>query len=134
MQVILEEFWARKEVVTQQNGYHVPQFRSACRTTQVVLPYPTLFNMSVDKVVSHWMSITVEYDAVIRNGLGHALGRRMGFFYVEDGRIGFCDPEWIHGDLNIITGQSCQIVLVDNVAKSKTMTCYPVNICSVMSE
>ena len=56
---ILTDFWSRQEVFTQKNGYHVPQFRSTCSTTQGLLTSLTLFNMAVDSVVRHWLYMTV---------------------------------------------------------------------------
>ena len=56
----MEDFWAWQEVVTQQNGYHGPQFRATRRTTQEGATLLTLFNMVVDNVVPNWLSMKVE--------------------------------------------------------------------------
>ena len=88
---ILAEFWARQEVVTRKNGDHGPQFRSTCGTTQGGLTYSTLFNVAVDNMVQNWMSVTVEEDAVIHNGLRRAVGKIMGVFYTDNGLIGSQD-------------------------------------------
>ena len=45
---IMEEFWVRQEVFTQQNVCHGYQFRATCGTTQEGLTPPTLFNVVVD--------------------------------------------------------------------------------------
>ena len=74
MRDILEEFWARQEVVTQQNSCHGPQFRANHRNTQGGLTLTKLFNMAFESVVQHWLYMTVEDDAVIQNGLGHVVG------------------------------------------------------------
>ena len=47
MRVILAELWARQEVVTRKNGYHIHQFRATHRTTQGCLTYLKLFNVVV---------------------------------------------------------------------------------------
>ena len=59
---LLEEFWSRQEVFTRQNGFHVPQLRLRVTRgmTHKGLASPTLFNVTVDSVVCHWMSLTVE--------------------------------------------------------------------------
>ena len=85
MQGILAEFWSRGEVVTFQNGFHGPQFLLTQETTQGVLVSPTLFNVVVDKVVQHWLSITVEEEPAVHDGLEMALGRSLGVFCADDG-------------------------------------------------
>ena len=49
---------------------------------------PTLSNVEVDNMVQNWMSMTVEDDTGINDGMGHAVGRIMRVFYVYDGIIG----------------------------------------------
>ena len=60
LQGLLVKFWSIQEVFTCQNGFHGPQFRATRGTTQGGIDLPTLFNLSVDSVVHHWMSLTVE--------------------------------------------------------------------------
>ena len=76
-QGILTEFWVQQEVVTRKNGYHGPQFRSTRGTTQGVLTFTTLFNVVVKNVARHCLSMTVDYNTVIHNGMGHSVGRSM---------------------------------------------------------
>ena len=61
-------------MVTRKNGYNVPQFRSTRRTKQEGLISATKFNVAVDNVVHHWLSMIVEDGAVIHNGMGHVVG------------------------------------------------------------
>ena len=79
---------------------------------------PTLLNVTVDSVVRHWISLMVEDEAVIQEGLGHAVGQKLRVFYVYDGILGSRDPEWIQGSLNVLVrlfwlyqvgGQSCEL-------------------------
>ena len=90
--------------------------------------------MVVENVVWHWMYMIVEYDKVINDGLGHAAGRSMGVFYVEDGFIVYQEPEWLQGDLNIIIELFQHIGLMVSAAKSKIIMCQPGIIRSGMSE
>ena len=48
--------------------------------------------MGVDNVVHHWLFMTVEDGMVILYDLGHAVGRTMRVFYVDDGIIGSQEP------------------------------------------
>ena len=123
MQGLLEEFWENQELVTRQNGYHEPHFRATCVMTQRDIASPTLLNVAATSVVRHWTSMTVEDEAFIQSGLGHAFGRRLGIFYAYDGVMGSQDPEWLQGALNILIRLLLRIGLAANVAKSKTMTC-----------
>ena len=86
---------------------------------------PTLLNVTVDSVVRHWISLMVEDEAVIQEGLGHAVGQKLRVFYVYDGILGSRDPEWIQGSLNVLVGMFQGIGLVANIAKLKTMACHP---------
>ena len=95
MRGILAELWVQQEVVTRGNWYHGPQFRATRGTTQGGLKLLTLFNVVVDNVVRHWLSMTVEDDTVIHDGMVHAVGWSMGVFYGDDGPIGLRYPEWL---------------------------------------
>ena len=70
----------------------------------------------------------VEDDAVINDGLGHAVGRSIGVLSVEDRFIESQDLECLQRSLNLLIGLFLQIGLMVNVVKSKTMTCKPDNI------
>ena len=102
MRGILAEFWLQKEMVNQQNGYHEPQFKANRGTTKGGLVLSTLFNVAVERVVCHCLSMTVDYYVVIHNGLGHEVGRKLGVLYTDNCLLGSQDMEWLQGDLNVI--------------------------------
>ena len=58
----------------------------------------------------------------------------MGVFYTDYGLIVSRAPEWIQGAVNVLIGLFRRVVLMDNVAKSKTMYFHPGEICTGMSE
>ena len=79
MRLILAEFWENQEVVTSKNSYHGTQFRATRGTTQGGIVLPTLFNVTFDILVRHWLSLTVEeYSLVV--------------FYADDVLLGSWDP------------------------------------------
>ena len=121
-------------MVTRQNGYHGTKYRATRRTSQEGLTSPTMFNVVVEHVVPYCLSMTLEEDTVVHDGLGHAVWRIIVVFYAENGIIGSWFLEWIQGSLNIFIGLFCQIGLVDNFVDSKTMTCQLGSIWSVISE
>ena len=90
--------------------------------------------MAVDSVVCHWLLLKVEYDSSIHDGLGTVVGRCMGLLYADNGTIGSRDPEWIQGVTNVLMGIFRRVILMDNVVKSKTITCHIETICTWMSE
>ena len=48
--------------------------------------------------------------------------------------MGSRDTEWIQGALNVLINIFCQYGLVENLAKSKAMTCQPGTLRHRMSE
>ena len=66
---LLEVLWYKKEVFTHQNGHHGPHFRSTRGTTQGGLISPTLFDFIVDNVVCNWLTLMVEDQLVMHEGL-----------------------------------------------------------------
>ena len=88
---ILEVFWDQQEVVTHQNGYHVPHFKENWGTTQGGLISPTLFNLIVNNTVKNWLSMTVEYQLVAYKRLGLDVGRCMGLLYADNIVLGSRD-------------------------------------------
>ena len=64
MDELLATFWVHQEVVTRQNGYHGPNFKSAQGMTQGGLISLTLFNVVVYNVVRTWLTLNVEYHTV----------------------------------------------------------------------
>ena len=73
----------------------------------------------------HWLSMKVKDGVSINEGLGHAVGRSMGFFYAGNGLIGSWEPEWQQGSLNVIIGLFHEIGLKANINKPKTFICHP---------
>ena len=57
-----------------------------------------------------------------------------GVFYFDDGLIELRDTEWTQGGINVLIGIFRRGGLMDNIAKSKTMTCHPGEIISEILE
>ena len=64
----------------------------------------TLFNVEVDSVARYWISLIVEDESSIHDGLRMAVGRIMGMFNANDGIIGLRYPEWLQRTINILIG------------------------------
>ena len=78
---------------------------------------PTIFNVAIDSVVCHWLSLTGEEKAVMQDGLGHAVGQSLGVLYKYDGLLGSRDLEWIQGSLYVLIGWFLRIGLAENDAR-----------------
>ena len=85
-------------------------------------------------MVWHWLSMTLEDVAVIHDGLVHAVGRSLEVFYADNGLIESRYPKWLQGGLSVLTGPFLRIGLIENIARSKKMTCHPGAIWLGMSE
>ena len=90
--------------------------------------------MAVDNVVWNCLSMTVEDDTIILDGMVHAVGRSMGVFYADDGLIGSRDPKCIQGSLNLLIGMFHWIGLIAKIDKSKMMVCQLGKIRLIISE
>ena len=53
---------------------------------------PTLSNMVFENMMRNWLTMMAEEKIVAHDGLGLAVGRYMGIFYVADGLVGSQDP------------------------------------------
>ena len=52
--------------------YHVTHFKGFCGVTQGDCIYPTIFNITVDNVMCHWVTVMAEEEAV-PEGLGWSI-------------------------------------------------------------
>ena len=68
------------------------------------LALPTIFNVTVNSAVLHWLLLMLKDEAVIRDGLGHAVGRILGVLYADYGLLVSLNPEWLHGSLKFLIG------------------------------
>ena len=71
---LLQKYWSRLTMVSKSVGYHGPPFKYFRRMTQVNLLSPTIFNVIVDSVVQHWVTVVAE-GGVGSEGLRHSIQR-----------------------------------------------------------
>ena len=64
--------------------------------TQGDLLLPTIFNVVVESVVRHWISL-VAGGAEGHDGWGRDVRHRANFFHVDDGLVASTDPVWMQG-------------------------------------
>ena len=55
----------------------------------------------MDNVILTWLATTSEDQNVPHDVMVDAIGRCMGFFYIDDGMVGYRDTEWIQHSIKI---------------------------------
>ena len=81
---LLAVLWDQQEVVTHQNGYHGPHFKSTWWKTEGRLIFPTLFNFIVNNVVRKLLAMTVEDQLIEYERLVIVVGRCLGLFHEDN--------------------------------------------------
>ena len=81
-------------MVARAGDYYGAAFKIDCGVTQVDLLSPTIFNMVVSVVVSHWVTVMLEglEEQVERGQEGKY---HNAIFYAGDGMVAFSDPRCI---------------------------------------
>ena len=85
---------------------------------------PTIFNVVVDTVVSHWVTLVVE-DAEKRGERGKEGRHQAALFYADDSMVAPFDPRWIQWAFNALVGLFECVGLHTNVGKTVSMKYRP---------
>ena len=121
---LLQIYWMRLTRVAREGGYYGTIFKGARGVTQGDPLSPTIFNMVVDAVVKHW--VTVVIAGVEERGERGKEGRHQASqFYSYDGIVASYDPLWIQGAFNTLVSLFDRVGLRTNVGKIVGMVCRP---------
>ena len=85
-------------MVARAGGYYGTGFKGARGVTQGDPLSPTIFNVVVDSVVRHWVTLAVE-DAEKRGERGKEGSHQASLFYADDGMVALYDPAGYNGHL-----------------------------------
>jgi len=85
---------------------------------------PLIFNIVVDSVVGHWMTIMVD-DGGASAMTGLAVEELLLPFCADDGMIASKDPAWLQEALTVLVALFRRAGLEINVKKTKVMMCHP---------
>ena len=85
---------------------------------------PTIFNVVVDAVVRHWVTLTVE-EAETQGERGWEGRHQDALFYADDGMVASPDPRWLQWAFNTLVRLFDRVGLHTNVGKTFSMTCRP---------
>ena len=94
---------------------------------------PTIFNVVVDVVVRHWVTVMVEgvEEWVER---GKKVRHHNVLFYAYNGLVASLDPRWIQGAFSTLVGLFDKVVLRNNSWKTVGMVCRPCQAAGTQSE
>ena len=111
-------------MVARTSGYYETAFKGARGVAQGHPLSPTIFNVVVDAVVRHWVTVMVG-GAEERGVHGQEGWHQVSLFYTDDGMVALSDPCWIQGAYNTLVGLFGRVCLRNNVGKTVIMVCRP---------
>ena len=82
---------------------------------------PTIFNVVVDAVVRHWVTLEVE-EAEKMGERGKECRHQAALFYADDGIVASSDPCCLQWAFNALVGLFERVGLRNNVGKTVSMT------------
>ena len=85
---------------------------------------PTLFNVVVDAVIRHWVTVVAEIEAGTEV-LGLLIQYFVPYFYSDNGLAASTQPERLQRVFTVLIGLFCQFGLRTNTRKTVSMACQP---------
>ena len=113
-------------MVARAGGYYGKGFQGGRFVTQGDPLSPTIFNVVVDAVVRHWVTIAVT-EAETRREQGREGRHQVALFYADDGMLASSDPQWLQWAFTQIIGLFDRVGFNTNSGKMVSMTCRPCN-------
>ena len=120
-------------MVARAGVYCGTAFQGVRGATQGKPLSPTIFNVVVDAVVSHWVTGVIA-DAEERGEMGKEDRHQTALFYADDGMVASSDPRWIQGVFNTLVGLFDRVGLQKNVRKTVVMVRHPCQAAGNLSE
>jgi len=116
--------WDKMQVIPKQADFFgMPFCQDSGQITGSVLG-PLIFDVVVDSVVRHWMTIVVE-DGGTSAMTGLAVKELLLPFCADDGMIASRDPAWLQEALTVLVALFRRAGLEIHVKKTKVMICHP---------
>ena len=111
-------------VVARAGGYYGAAFKGARGVTQGYPLSPTIFNVVVDSMMRHWVTVVVE-GAEEWGKCGQEGRHNNDLFYADDGMVASLDPQWLQGAFITLIGLFGRVVLRTNSGKTVSMVYRP---------
>jgi hypothetical protein len=122
---LIRRNWKAQKLVPRQSGFHGPVVTPGSGNTQGGIFSPVAFNIQVDNVVRHWLSLVLDDKGTVTDGLGFSVEQIMALFYADDGCLSTIDHEWLQKALEILTELFRRIGLETNTQKTVLMISNP---------
>ena len=81
---------------------------------------PTILNVVVDSVVSHWVMVMVE-GTEAQGERGQEGRHQNSLLYADNGMVASLDPQWLQGAFSTLVGLFDRVGLCNNVRKTVGM-------------
>ena len=85
---------------------------------------PTIFNVVVDAVVQHWVTVVIA-ESEAQGELGQEERHQAALFYADDSMVDSSDPVCLQGAFNSLVGLFDRVGLQTNVGKTVGMVFHP---------
>ena len=110
-------------MIERVGGYYGTTFQGARGVTQGYPLSSTIFNVVVNAVVIHWVTVMVEVTEE-REEHGQKGRHQAAPFYADDVMVTLSDPRWLQGAFNTLVGLFDRVGLHNNVGNTVDMVCH----------
>ena len=100
---LLREYWNKSTMVARAGGYYGTSFKGGRGVTQGNPLSPIIFNVVVDAMVRHWVTLEVR-EAETRGERGRDGRHQAALFYADDGMVALSDPQWLQWEFTKLVG------------------------------
>ena len=130
---ILQAYWEKTTMVARAVGYYGEAFKGAPGVTQGDPLSPTIFNVVVDAVVRHWVTMLLEEAE--KRGERRKEGRHQAaLFYADNSMVASPDPCWLQWAFNALVSLFERVSLQTNDKKTVIMVCKLCQAAGTQSE
>ena len=129
---LLRTYWDRLNMVARAGGYFGLPFKGYHGVTQGDPLSPTLFNVVVDTVIRHWLTVVAPTEDGME-GLGLSIRYLLVYFYAGDGLVASTQPERLQGVFDVFTGLFRQVGFRTNTSNTVSMALQPCHVPVRMS-
>ena len=123
-QRIIQTYCRWLTMVARAGGYYGTEFQGARGVTQGNPLSPTIFNVVVDAVVQHWLTVVI-VGVEERGKRGQEGRHHASLFYADGDMVTLSDSCYLQGAFNILVGLFDRVGLRTNFGKTVGMVCRP---------
>ena len=130
---LLRTYLQRSSMVARAEGYYGEAFKGARGVTQVDPLSPTIFNVVVDAVVCHCVTLVMT-EAKKRGERGNKGRHQAALFYTDYGMVASSDPFCLQWAFDTLVSMFERVGLRNNAEKTVSMVCRPCQAAGTQSE